>query len=203
MIMVHHSWAHLWTLNPFVAGISTRGNAESILSLLVLTTFYLLETKRVFTSAIVFGLSVHFKVYPIMYAIPIWFGIDSIINPHHRFRFYFFSWTRFQFGLVAASIFFGLNVLMYHFYGQEFLQETYLYHISRKDHRHNFSFYFYHMYLSTDHSIVASVLSFIPQLSLVAILGMMFSDDVVFACFLQTFAFVALNKVCTSQVFIY
>jgi phosphatidylinositol glycan class M len=186
-------------LNPFVAVISTRGNAESILSLLVMGALYLLEKRSLLLGGMIFGLSVHFKVYPIIYAIPIWFGIDHQFGA--RFQYRLFSWRRCIFGMVAAITFFGLNWLMYILYGMPFLEETYLYHIYRKDHRHNFSLYFYHMYLNTEKSVGGSLLSFVPQFIVVLGLGIRFADDLAFAWFLQTFAFVALNKVCTSQVF--
>ena len=89
-------------------------------------------------------------------------------------------------------------------YGVTFLQESYLYHLSRQDHRHNFSLYFYYLYLtasSVQPSLFARLVSFGPQLGLVAFLGILYgSEDLPFACFSQTFAFVMLNKVVTSQV---
>jgi GPI mannosyltransferase 1 subunit M len=188
----------IWTLNPFVAVISTRGNAESVLSVLVIGTLYLIERKQLVLAAITFGISVHFKVYPIIYAIPIWFGIDHCFGSSFQYRL--FSWRRASFGFIAASTFFMLNWIMYGIYGQTFIDETYLYHIYRKDHRHNFSLYFYHMYLGTESSFTWSLLSFVPQITAVAWLGVRFANDFVFSWFLQTFAFVALNKVCTSQV---
>ncbi|KAJ3356913.1 hypothetical protein HDU91_005480 [Kappamyces sp. JEL0680] len=174
----------LWMANPFVAVISTRGNAESILAVLVLATLYALAKNQLVLAAVVFGFSVHFKIYPIIYAVPLWFGIDHFMD------------------LTNASVSkkprpFSLRLVSRRrvCYGMEFLQETYLYHVTRKDHRHNFSLYFLHMYLTTDTSVLGSVLSFVPQLLLVLVLGIALADDLPLACFLQTFAFVALNKV--------
>lgn len=199
--------AVLWMLNPFIAVISTRGNAESVLSFLVLASLYSLMCGNVTIAALLFGLAVHFKVYPIIYAIPIWFGIDFLINQSKKKREKFvlrlFSWNRFYFGIVSALAFFALTYAMYLVYGMEFLQETYLYHITRKDHRHNFSLYFLHMYLSSTTPSASSLLSFVPQLGLVLSIGVLTAHDMALAWFLQTFAFVALNKVCTSQYFMW
>ena len=47
---------------------------------------------------------------------------------------------------------------------------------------------------------LVGLLAFAPQLVLCAVLGWVFRRDTHVACFLQTFAFVTFNKVCTSQV---
>lgn len=204
--------AALWMLNPFVAGISTRGNAESIMAFLVLATIHTLSNDQIILSGLIYGLSVHFKVYPIIYAVPFWFGCDYLVEAQKftkrkvNFNLQLFSKRRIVFGMVSASSFLSLTYLMHLIYGHEFLQETFLYHITRKDHRHNFSLYFLHMYLSSNDgpgSVLSSVLSFAPQLSLVFILGIFLAKDIALACFLQTFAFVALNKVSTSQYFMW
>ena len=195
--------AYIWILNPFVAIISTRGNAESILSLLVTSTLYLLSTNRVVLSAMVYGLSVHFKMYPIIYAIPIYFGIDHYINSFSsksqtKFEFKWFGYKRILFGITGLATLVALNWMMYRYYGEEFLQHTYYYHLTRSDHRHNFSIYFLSMYLDS-----APLLAFVPQGILVLALGIGLASDLHLAFFLQTFAFVILNKVMTSQYFIW
>lgn len=88
-------------------------------------------------------------------------------------------------------------------YGWIFLYETYLYHIVRKDIRHNFSPYFYLLYLTSDHeetSYFIKFLVFLPQLLLLLFIAFRFHGDVPLCTFLCTFSFVMFNKVCTSQV---
>lgn len=110
---------------------------------------------------------------------------------------------------LLATILHDILVHLCTSYGTEFLHETYLYHITRKDHRHNFSIYFYQIYLSHENFLNAawtlmrslrSIMEFLPQFTLVLALGGVLARDLPFACFAQTFAFVMLNKVCTSQV---
>lgn len=99
-------------------------------------------------------------------------------------------------------------------WGQPFLQHTFLYHFTRLDHRHNFSSYFYPIYLSlflstgpsppslTLAAIRHPLSSFVPQFGIVLSAGFLLTPrtGLVFAMFLQTAAFVVFNKVCTSQV---
>ena len=58
----------LWLLNPLVVTVSVRGNAESLVTAFVLATLYTLLTGRKVLAAIFYGLAVHLKVYPIIYA---------------------------------------------------------------------------------------------------------------------------------------
>ena len=102
-------------------------------------------------------------------------------------------------------------------WGQTFLYESYLYHLHRLDHRHNFSPYFYLTYLtypsidsanfeplsSWSRILRSPLTSFVPQMGLALGLGLLFGrrkEDLVFTWFLQTVVFVVFNKVCTSQV---
>jgi phosphatidylinositol glycan class M len=53
------------------------------------------------------------------------------------------------FALLSGGLFLSLAALFYRWYGWPFLQETYLYHATRVDPRHNFSPYFYPAYLAS------------------------------------------------------
>ncbi|KAG0293408.1 hypothetical protein BGZ98_002184 [Dissophora globulifera] len=223
----------IWLLNPMVANISTRGNAESVIGAMVLGSFYLIMKRRIGWGAFLYGLSVHFKTYPIIYSIALlvmmddsYAGTASVESEEEKGRqsqredkrakdnivvrtvkdlVGFITWRRVQFGLLSGGWFFLITGLMYYVYGYEFLFETYLYHVTRKDHRHNFSFWFYNIYLTftSPTGTLVGVLTFVPQLALVLAIGCCFGKDIFFCAFLQTFAFVAWNKVCTAQYFMW
>ena len=67
----------LWLLNPLTATVSSRGNAESLLAVLVLLTLYLIMCQRVYLAAIVLGLAIHMKVFPVIYSLPMFLFIDE------------------------------------------------------------------------------------------------------------------------------
>ncbi|XP_072013018.1 GPI mannosyltransferase 1-like isoform X2 [Amphiura filiformis] len=209
----------LWLFNPLPMTVSSRGNAESIMAMLVLGTLYAVLKKRTVMCAILLAISVHVKIYPATYALPLYFLVGSSgkslarrpIRGHQRsivgrtFDLFWPNAERLCLVVVAASVFVVLTGAMYYCYGWDFLQETYLYHVTRRDVRHNFSPYFYMLYLTAEssYSFVLGLLAFIPQLVLLIAVSIQYYADITFCCFVNTFLFVTFNKVCTSQYFLW
>ncbi|EGG14186.1 glycosyltransferase [Cavenderia fasciculata] len=224
-----------WLFNPFAINVSTRGNAESVIGAMVLAAVYFLFKKKLILASLFYGLSVHFKIYPIIYSIPMYLYIDS--NYYHKNPSKYssqdksisykqilrnlFTKNRLIFFLASASTFLILTFAMYLIYGYVFLFETYLYHVVRADNRHNFSVYFYQIYLNTPiiesvtemlasksaglslASLGVSLASFLPQVVLLLAISVVYFNDLEFCMLLETITFVAFNKVCTVQYFIW
>jgi hypothetical protein len=101
-------------------------------------------------------------------------------------------------------------------WGRPFLEHTFLYHLTRLDHRHNFSPYFYPIYHSLfpssttyidTYPLLAKIIrhpltSFLPQTTLVTLAGFKLPKAIGIegTMFFQTVIFVIFNKVVTSQV---
>lgn len=58
----------IWTLNPIILNINTRGSSEALLVVLVLGALVALKEERLRTCAILWGASIHWKLYPVVYA---------------------------------------------------------------------------------------------------------------------------------------
>ena len=67
----------VWLLNPLTAAVSARGNAESFLAVLVLSSLFFLLRKQVTLSAIAYGTAVHVKIFPAIYSLPIFLFLDD------------------------------------------------------------------------------------------------------------------------------
>ncbi|KAF0977695.1 hypothetical protein FDP41_003017 [Naegleria fowleri] len=190
-------------LNPILVNVSTRGNADQCIVLLVLLSLYSFQKRQLFQSSIWFGLSVHFKIYPIIYLptilIYIYFFMDfTTFSQKTKACFWYCVWS----GGTCLT----LLILFYQFYGYQFLYESYLYHVVRSDNRHNFSIYFYYLYLdgALKSSKIISLLAFLPQfLSLLALSWNTTRRNFFCTIFSQTFIFVMFNKVCTVQYFVW
>ena len=111
----------LWLLNPLTATVSSRGNAESILAVLVLLTLYFLIRRRVYIAAIFFGLAVHLKILPVIYSLPIYLfinddyaaNVESLgTSPPKRLKL-FFNPQRLKFVIVSSITFFTITSYFY------------------------------------------------------------------------------------------
>ncbi|KAL6655022.1 hypothetical protein ACP70R_005848 [Stipagrostis hirtigluma subsp. patula] len=218
-----------WLFNPFTFTIGTRGNCEPIVCAIILWILICLMKGRVLQAAFWYGLIVHFRIYPIIYAIPfvivlgknyagptgrpiltLWSSKKHLPNeeasqseePTSFLASLWNSLSSFMtrnailFGLLSVSMFFAWTGVFFYLYGWDFLNEALLYHLTRTDPRHNFSIYFYHIYLHHQQgfSSIQRLASFLPQLIVQLALILRFSRDLPFCMFLQTVAFVAFNK---------
>lgn len=161
-----------------------------------------------------FGLSIHFKIYPIIFSFVFYFYIDcdrDLIaaggSPYKAIisKWGFFTWNRLVFTFMTVLTFVGLTAAFYPIYGYEYLYESYLYHFVRKDHRHNNSVYWYLIYQLFDepNSTLIGILTFIPQWSLVIVSGFALYYDIFMACYIQVWFFVIFNKVMTAQYYMW
>ena len=83
--------------------------------------------------------------------------------------------------------------------GEKALEEGLLYHLSRVDHRHNYSMWWYPIYLARRQ--VPGVILMLPQAILLLVTSLVKPDDLGWTLFLQTYIFVTFNKVITAQYF--
>ncbi|EEH18661.2 hypothetical protein PABG_07721 [Paracoccidioides brasiliensis Pb03] len=216
-------YTSIWLLNPMVATISTRGSSESLLGVMVIALVWAVLERRIGLAGALLGLGVHFKIYPFIYAPSIiWLLGDGKWHKEDTSKISFLSITtclrsfvnpsQILLTFTSLAVFSVLNITMYLIYGLPFIQHTYLHHATRVDHRHNFSPYNILLYLSSsptvqDASLGSNLesLAFIPQLSLSAVLIplVLAKKDLAGTMLAQTFAFVAFNKVCTSQYFLW
>jgi len=65
-----------WIFNPLIVVIPTRGSNDNIISLLIFIALYFLLKKQYIFAGLSYGLSVHFKIYPIIYSFAFYFFID-------------------------------------------------------------------------------------------------------------------------------
>jgi GPI mannosyltransferase 1 subunit M len=216
-------FASIWLLNPMVATISTRGSSEGLLCVMVVALLWAVLHGHIKWAGVLLGVAVHFKIYPFIYgASIIWYldspssavsSSDKTPKPSHskisdriQQALGFITLTRIAFGISSLATFATLNLVMYSLYSTPFLTHTFLHHLTRIDHRHNFSPYNTLLYLSSSSPGTSNLrfesVAFVPQLLLSAVLipVVLAKRDLAGTMLAQTFAFVTFNKVCTSQV---
>ncbi|KAK1762067.1 mannosyltransferase [Phialemonium atrogriseum] len=227
-------FAAVWLLNPMVATISTRGSSEGLLGVLVVALLWAVLSRRITLAGLILGFGVHFKIYPFIYAPAIvWWMDDEKLGSRSPAKkatkrneiktkdgratapstmtqlMAFLTPARIQLAVASLGTFLGLNILMFSLYGTPFVTHTYLHHVTRIDHRHNFSPYNTQLYLTSafpsSSPLRLESLAFIPQLLLSCVLIPLATakKDLPASMLAQTFAFVTFNKVCTSQYFLW
>ena len=117
--------AWTWLLNPLPMVVSSRGNAEPILVVLILITIYFVLQKKVAIAAVFYAIAVHFKIYPIIYSLPLFLLVGDEENdkdiktrgPTKNFVVravcYVTRPARLKFAIVSALTFIALNWLFY------------------------------------------------------------------------------------------
>ena len=206
--------------------VSTRGSAESVIVALVLLTIHLYQQKVFLLTGLVYGLAIHLKIYPLIFCLSLYVpltqraGLLSLFDTnvarcvtkimHNRRQLVHMQdtigfWHSLQpshaYSPVPSrlwvAIHWGNLPLPYH-------KVLYIYNLDhpsasfRKDSRHNFSVYFYMLYLTVgDDDIGLNVLTFLPQVVLLLLLTYKYSSiyEVNFCIFCQTLVFVTFNKV--------
>ncbi|KAL7634098.1 UNVERIFIED_CONTAM: hypothetical protein RMT77_015426 [Armadillidium vulgare] len=198
--------ALMWLYNPLVIGISTRGSADSIAAALILVLLYFLKIRLPVLSGITLGIAIHFKLYPIIYILPIYISFTARPEISSVMKKFSPNLNKIRFLIGTFSSFIVFTGIAYVLYEDQYIDESFLYHFSRVDIKHNFSVYFYLLYLCAENfPTYLSVAAFVPQATLMFVLGLKYSSnrDLAFAMFTQTAAFVTFNKVVTSQYFVW
>jgi phosphatidylinositol glycan class M len=224
--------------NPIVINVSTRGNSDMLVTFLVLAALSSFARHSYAAAGLFLGLSVHVKIYPIVYvpcfACGLLHRVASALakqSDHHPSKpplqllikaatspAFITPLVTAAVGVVAGA---GLPTLLcYAWYGQQYLDEALLYHIGRIDHRHNFSPYWYPMYLgmaardvpgllggghpgTTDAWLKTGLVAFVPQMGALLTAAWILRRNVAHAITVVTMIFVCFNKVCTVQYFVW
>ncbi|XP_072933908.1 GPI mannosyltransferase 1 [Epargyreus clarus] len=208
-----------WLYNPLSIGISTRGSADSISCFVILLAINFLQYYKIHNdfkfvlSGMFLGIAIHLRLYPIIFSFPMYLSLgDYRITRNTTIREGLIALipNKKQIILTLTTIvyFAALTYSMYLMYGYKFIFETYIYHLFRKDTKHNFSLFFYTSYLTmTDGTIdlikfTAQICVFIIFLMLSLAFGCE-SRTLPFALFCQAVVLVSYNSVVTSQYFVW
>lgn len=114
----------VWLLNPLTATVSARGNAESFLAVLVLSSIYFLLRRNIPLSALTYGMAVHVKIYPVIYSLPILLFLKdtyhtskqstrSVSSKTHTSSLRVLNVHQLRFTLMASAIFCALTGVFY------------------------------------------------------------------------------------------
>ena len=103
-----------WGINIFSSLMSTRGSADNITALLVFISLYFLKKKKnYFISGFFYGLSVHFKIYPIVISLILYLYISKNKNIINK--------EAIIFTLTSLITFLIITLFFYKLYGYKYL----------------------------------------------------------------------------------
>ena len=99
----------------------------------------------------------------------------------------------------------SLLLFFYDFFGNKFIYEYLIYHLLRKDHRHNYSIFYYLIYLTYNSyfSQFLSLITFVPQALLIILISLFMFQEINLCLLILTMIFVTFNKVVTAQYFLW
>lgn len=205
-------YACVWLLNPLSINVSTRGSFDAVTSALVLGVTSALLGDRLGWAAAAYGLVVHLRVYPIIYApgFALYVARSSLAGMHSvsgdevkRWAVWknLFSGRPILFAALSATTFFGCTAACAWVYGNDFVRHALLYHLTRTDNRHNYSIYWYWIYLDYGAPLrwLLGLSSFMPQAIMLVVSAALLHEDLALCVFVQTALFVFFNKVFTGQ----
>ncbi|KAJ1459867.1 PIG-M-domain-containing protein [Pelagophyceae sp. CCMP2097] len=200
-----------WMLNPLAVNICTRGSLDAVVAGLVAGALLLAlraadgasPLRDSLACGAVLGLGAHVKIYPAMHVLAV-----LVFFVHRR------AWRKAAACLSGSAISFVVcTAACCWIYGGEYVEHAVVYHVTRRDHRHNFSAYWFPMYLAggldgvyggvSGNLGLALVPLFLTAFTLVAATIFVAPLDLPLAVFAQTLLFVAGNKVCTAQYFVW
>jgi phosphatidylinositol glycan class M len=219
----------IYLYNPLTINLCTRGSSDCIITFFVIVTLILIEIDLFYIAAFTFGFAIHFKIYPIIYTPALYLYIatrgkkkvvednEGVANVNYmtilsdlcgklyRFIKIVINWKSILFVIITVLVFCSFFIFFYIIYGFQFVNEYLLYHISRKDHRHNYSMMYYLIYLTYTSGIekILSFAMFIPQALLILISSLTLFKDINLCLLVNTMIFVTFNKVVTAQYFLW
>jgi phosphatidylinositol glycan class M len=94
----------LWTLNPLVMNITTRGSPEALVVLPVIAFLALLKRRRIAPAGVVWAIAVGWKLYPLIYGPAVWV---------HLARNGWFGKDVWRFGMAAMGTLFCVNMILW------------------------------------------------------------------------------------------
>jgi phosphatidylinositol glycan class M len=226
------SVAWVYALNPLLINICTRGSMDSIPNWFVLVVVRLLNrprrringatveitSVRLLLAGLAYGIVIHLRLFPVIYA-PLY--VVHLISDEVGFSRHWVLKSISSiavFGISAGCSSVLATMLSYYSFGEEYLNNAVWYHLTRVDHRHNFSMHFYSNYLELGcqresfqtplenfaQNLVSKILFFAPQCVLILVVAWKYRFQPLYhGILLTTMIFVTFNKVSTAQYFIW